>query len=145
MNVNSGTKGQQFRNSFGPSFLIEPLLKSSPNDKMLTSFKRGAIFLLKINLQISKPMLCDFFKKSLQFEKAVPQLHIFHMDIHPLTHVKLKLLKVDVQNMLRLSVIKNFQIKWEPFAQPNWVSSKLVSKGSKANSSRLDYGHMGHQ
>ena len=29
------------------NFLIESPLKSSPNDKMLLSFKRGAIYLLK--------------------------------------------------------------------------------------------------
>ena len=43
--VNSGLEGQQFRNKIGVGVLIEP-----PNDKMLPSFKRGAISLLKSRL-----------------------------------------------------------------------------------------------
>ena len=47
MNVSSGLEGQRFRNEIGVGFLIEPELKSSPNDETLPSFKGGAIHLLK--------------------------------------------------------------------------------------------------
>ena len=40
-------KGQKFKTSIGVGILIKPPLKSSPNDKMLPSFKRWAIYLLK--------------------------------------------------------------------------------------------------
>ena len=49
MNVNSGLEGQHFKNQIEVGFPIEPPLKSSPNDKMLSSFNRGAIYLLKSN------------------------------------------------------------------------------------------------
>ena len=46
-NVNSGFEEKQFRNCIRVDFAIEPPLKSSQNDKMLPSFKRGTIYLLK--------------------------------------------------------------------------------------------------
>jgi hypothetical protein len=48
-NVNSGLKGQQFINLIRVGFLFLPPLKSSPNDKMLPSFNRGAIYLLNFS------------------------------------------------------------------------------------------------
>jgi hypothetical protein len=49
-NVNSGFGGQHFRNEMGVALLIEPPLKSSPNDKMLPLFKRGGALCLLIQL-----------------------------------------------------------------------------------------------
>ena len=46
-NVNGGLKGPQFRNLVMVGFLNEPPLKSPSSDKVLTSFKRGAIYLLE--------------------------------------------------------------------------------------------------
>ena len=43
----------------GLVFLIEPPLKSSLNDQMLPSFKRGAIYLLK-STHTLKLIFCDF-------------------------------------------------------------------------------------
>ena len=43
------------------------------------------------------------FWEALQFEATLPQLHTFHMDLHPPTHVQLKTPMVDV---LRLSVVQ---------------------------------------
>ena len=39
----------------------------------------------------------------------MPQLHTFHMDLHPPTHVQLKISTVDVEGMLRLSVMQIFK------------------------------------
>ena len=56
------------------------------------------------------------FGKALQFEVVVPQLHTFHMDLHPPTHVQLKIPMVGVKDMLHLSIMQNFQINWESLA-----------------------------
>ena len=45
----------------------------------------------------------------LQFEATVPQLHTFHMNLHPPTHVQLEIPTVNVQNMLHLSVMQIFK------------------------------------
>jgi hypothetical protein len=42
---------------------------------------------------ILKPLFCG---EALQFEATGPQLCTFHMDLHPPTHVQLKLPMVDV-------------------------------------------------
>ena len=36
------------------------------------------------------------FWEALQFEPLVPQLRTFHMDVHPPTHVQLKISTIDV-------------------------------------------------
>jgi hypothetical protein len=41
-------RGDNLGSYMGVGFLIEPPLKSSPNDKMLPLFKRRAIYLLKL-------------------------------------------------------------------------------------------------
>jgi hypothetical protein len=50
------------------------------------------------------------FGEASQFEVVVPQLHTFHMNLHPPTHVQLKIPMVDVQDMLRLSIMQNFKL-----------------------------------
>ena len=76
-------------------YFIKPLLQSSPNEKMLSLFKRGAIYLLKSAHKFWKHCFVIFWE-ALQFEEAVPRLHIFHMELHPSTHVQLKIPIVDV-------------------------------------------------
>jgi hypothetical protein len=44
----------------------------------------------QINPQIFKSLFSNFWE-ALQFEAAVPKLHTFHMDLHPPTHVQLKI------------------------------------------------------
>ena len=46
-NVDSSLEGQYFRNLIGVGFFIKPLLQSSPNDKMVPMFTRGALGLCK--------------------------------------------------------------------------------------------------
>ena len=91
-NVNSGLEGQQCRNEIGVGFLINPSLKLSPNEKMLPSFKREAIYNIptQISSQVLKPLFCDFLG-SFAIEAVVPQLCTFNMDVHPPTHVQLKI------------------------------------------------------
>ena len=50
---------------------------------------------IQINSQILKSSFSNFWE-ALQFEAAVPQLHIFHMDLQPPTHVQIKIPMVDV-------------------------------------------------
>jgi hypothetical protein len=59
-------RGNNLEIKLGVGFLIKPPLKSSSNHKMLSSFKRGAIYLLK-STQILKPLVCVFWE-TLQFE-----------------------------------------------------------------------------
>ena len=87
-NVDSGLPGQYFRNEIGVGFLIEPPLKSSPNNKMLLLSKRGAIYLLKS----AQKSWSRYFGEALEFEVVVPQLRTFHMDLHPPTHAQLNIL-----------------------------------------------------
>jgi hypothetical protein len=49
----------------------------------------------QIGSQILKPFFCVFLE-ALRFEVAVPQLLTLYMDLHPPTHVQLKIPMVDV-------------------------------------------------
>ena len=75
--------------------MIEPPPKSPPNDKVLASFMRGAIYLLKSTHKSWKHCFVTLWE-ALQIEATKPQLHTFHMDLHSPTHVQLKLQMVDV-------------------------------------------------
>ena len=77
--------------------------------KMLPLFKRGVIYLLKSAHTSSIRFFYGFLGKLCKFEVAVPQLRTFHMDLHPPTHVQLRLPTVDVNDMLRLSVMQIFR------------------------------------
>jgi hypothetical protein len=72
---------------------------------MLTSFKRGAIYVLKSSHKFGNHYFVIFWE-ALQFEIAVPQLHTFHMDLQPPTHVQLITPMMDIMNMLCLSVMQ---------------------------------------
>ena len=48
----------------------------------VTSFKRGAIYLL-ISTYKPKNLYFVIFWEALQFQAAMPQLRTFHMDLHP--------------------------------------------------------------
>ena len=87
-NVTSGLKGRQFRICIGVGLFIKPTLKSSPSNKMLPSLKSTH------NLETINYFV--IFWEALQFEAVVPQLHIFHMDLHLATHVQLKIQAIDV-------------------------------------------------
>ena len=52
-------------------FFIKPPLKSSPNDKMLPSFKRGGIIPTHISSQTLEPLFLWVFGDTLQWEVAV--------------------------------------------------------------------------
>ena len=75
--VNSGLQGQQFRNLIGVCFLIEPPFKSSPNDRMLPSFRRGAIYLLESIHGSWNRYFYFYFWEALGFEATLPQLCTF--------------------------------------------------------------------
>ena len=84
--------------------MIESLLISSPTDKMLPSFKREATYLLK-SAHKSWNHYFVIFWEVLQFEAVVPHQRTFHMDLHPPTHVQLKIPMIGVEDMLRLSLM----------------------------------------
>ena len=46
--------------------------------------------------QIVKPLFCDFYWEALQFEVAMSQLRTFNMDLHPQTHLQLKIPVLDI-------------------------------------------------
>ena len=50
----------------------------------------------QIGSQILRPLFCDSFWETLQFEAAMTHMCTFCMDLHPPTHVQLKLPSVDV-------------------------------------------------
>ena len=83
-------------------YLIEPPLKSSPNDNTLIQ-KRGNIptHIISQNL---KPLLCDILE-ALQFEAVVTQLHTstWIYTHQPVSNLKIPI--VDVRGMLHLSVM----------------------------------------
>ena len=56
--------------------------------------KRGNIP-TQINSHNLKPLF-SHFGETLQFEVVVPQLHTFHLNLHPPTHVQLEIPIVDV-------------------------------------------------
>ena len=62
---------------------------------MLHSLQKGAIYLLK-STHKSWNRYFVIFLKALQFEVAVPQLHTFHIDLHPPTHFQLEIPTIDV-------------------------------------------------
>ena len=43
-----------------------------------------------------KPLFCDFYWEALQFEVAMSQLRTFNMDLHPQTHLQLKIPVLDI-------------------------------------------------
>ena len=75
--------------------IIKPPVKSSPNDKILSLFKRGAIYILNSTHKSLNHYFVIIWE-ALQFEAAVPQLRTFHIDLHPPTHVQLKIPTIDV-------------------------------------------------
>ena len=91
-NVNSGLEGQQCRNEIGVGFLINPSLKLSPNEKNVTLIqKRGNIQYTYSNQLTSLETIILYFLGSFAIEAVVPQLCTFNMDVHPPTHVQLKI------------------------------------------------------
>ena len=64
------------------------------------------------------------FGEVLQFKVVVPQLQSFCMDLHPPTHVQLKLPTIDVLDMLHLSVMQIVQNNWESFAHRDQPKKK---------------------
>ena len=95
--------------------LIEPPLKLSPNDKMLPSFERGAIYLLK-SAHISWNHYFVNFWEALQFVAAMPQLHTFHLDLHPPSTCPTKSSNNRCLGYAAFECHANFQINWESIA-----------------------------
>ena len=60
--------------------------------------------------QISSHLETIFFDvwKPMQFEAAMPQLRTFHMDLHPPTRMQQNIARVNVWDMLCLSVMQIF-------------------------------------
>ena len=59
-------------------FLIKPPLRSSSSYKVLPSFKKREIRLLKSNSQILKPLSCDFWESFAIQGKGATTAHLPH-------------------------------------------------------------------
>ena len=114
-NVNSGLEGQHFRNYIGVGIFITTPLKSSPNDKMLPSFKEGAIYLLKLAHKSWKPLFCDFLGSFAIWGDDASVAHLPHgftpTNTCPTINSNNTCLGYDV-----FECHANFQNNWESFA-----------------------------
>ena len=64
-------RGSSLEIKIGVGFMMKPPLKSSPNDKMLPSFKRGTTYLLKPTHKSWNHYFVILWE-ALQFEVVVP-------------------------------------------------------------------------
>ena len=107
--------GNNLRIKLGLVVFIKPPLKSSPNDKMLPSFERGAIYPLKLAHKSWNHYFVSFWE-FLQFEATVPQLHTFHMDSRPPSTCPTKYSNIRSLRNVAFECWAKFQINWESFA-----------------------------
>ena len=81
--------------------------ESTPTQKLENMKIQITPHTLELAFDLTPSFLRPNFLKSTQ--KVVPQLRTFHMDLHPPTHDQLKIPMVDIQDMLRLSVMQIFK------------------------------------
>jgi hypothetical protein len=122
MPIYSGLEGHWFRNWIRVCFLIEPSLKSSPDDEMLPSFKRGSNTPIQIRSRILKPSFAEYFGEALQFEATVPQLRTFHTDLHPSNTSPTKNSNNRFLGYVTFECHANVHINREPFAHKEKLS-----------------------
>ena len=88
-NVNSDLEGSGLEIKLGVGFFTISIQIISKWQNV-TLIQKSCNLPTQIGPQILKPFFCDFLV-ALQFEVGVPQLRTLYMDLHPPTHVQLKI------------------------------------------------------
>ena len=108
-------RGNNLEMKLGLVFLSNPHSSQLQMTKCYPCSKEGQ-YTYSNQLTKLETIILWFFGKLCNLRQWWHNCATFHIDLHPPTHVQLKVPVVDVWDMLFLSVMQNFRSSWESFA-----------------------------